>query len=395
MTGSIAYWIVGGVVALFGLGLVLRAVLGARTRGRHCRGCTYSMVGVPGLTCPECGRVAADEAELLKHPRRGRRVTVGVLLLLLGALLAVHGEARRRPNAWWSLAPRSALVLGYWATGVDGATWELHARLLPQRVMVNNMLYMTMRPPAANSPSRNATPTTRGRRASSEPARWQRRLIAERSVREEFGGGRAGPRARVVYNGPSSPLLDWALQDEELATDLAIELLRSPRPDRHEMGYIVAAHLPDTVFPVDDRLVRQVDARASDPGSAWRDAAYGVMARIEPFQGTRLEAATRACVVGPDRVSAHQRWSRDLEAATDQAGARAVEWLVTLLSDPDPFVRSEAAACLGHIGTASGRALDRLFELLDADLDIRVREAARRAIYEIDIAIERGEGAGR
>src|SRR5690606_13065681 len=63
-----------GMVA-FGAGLVAWGLRGDRPRGRRrCPRCWYDMTGARGLTCPECGREAADADELLLPRRKGRMI---------------------------------------------------------------------------------------------------------------------------------------------------------------------------------------------------------------------------------------------------------------------------------------------------------------------------------
>ena len=53
-----------------------------RARGRRrCPGCLYDMAGVPGLTCPECGRVVRAERRLWRTHRRRAATVLGVVLL--------------------------------------------------------------------------------------------------------------------------------------------------------------------------------------------------------------------------------------------------------------------------------------------------------------------------
>src|SRR5262245_47389730 len=77
----LALWTVVFVLALFG----------DRSRGRRrCPRCWYRMEGTPGLTCPECGRVATAEGELLRTRRHPWWAALGVVILL-GALASWKG----------------------------------------------------------------------------------------------------------------------------------------------------------------------------------------------------------------------------------------------------------------------------------------------------------------
>lgn len=56
------------------------------TRGkRTCPRCSYNMQGVPGWTCPECGRTANSERDLLRGRWKRRWLLAGVLAILIGS----------------------------------------------------------------------------------------------------------------------------------------------------------------------------------------------------------------------------------------------------------------------------------------------------------------------
>jgi hypothetical protein len=74
----------GAALALLGLAIITLALFRDRARGRRrCARCWYDLAGVPGLTCPECGRTARSERALLRTRRRWRRVAIGLLVLLV------------------------------------------------------------------------------------------------------------------------------------------------------------------------------------------------------------------------------------------------------------------------------------------------------------------------
>lgn len=103
-----------GVAAALGIwvGTVALSLggIGRRLPGRACGKCGYSMQGVPGLTCPECGRQAASESKL-RGPRRRRwgLVAAGVAAVILSGSLWVASTNR---FDFWGRAPNWVVILG-------------------------------------------------------------------------------------------------------------------------------------------------------------------------------------------------------------------------------------------------------------------------------------------
>jgi hypothetical protein len=92
-----ALYLVGIVLGLVGLFVLWRALFADRSRGRRrCPKCWYDMAGVPGLTCPECGKTVAAEKRLQRTRRHGRTALAGVCVLLLAAACALTPELVQR-----------------------------------------------------------------------------------------------------------------------------------------------------------------------------------------------------------------------------------------------------------------------------------------------------------
>jgi hypothetical protein len=104
------FTLLGCTLAAAGAALLLWSLFWDRPRGRRrCPRCWYDMGGVPGLVCPECGRVAALESHLRKTRRRPRYGALAAVLLL-SAWVAASVPGYRR-GGWVRLVPSSALVL--------------------------------------------------------------------------------------------------------------------------------------------------------------------------------------------------------------------------------------------------------------------------------------------
>jgi hypothetical protein len=86
-TAAVAIVVTGATLSAAGAALTAWALLAGRSRGRRrCPKCWYSMAGVPGTRCPECGKDARRERRLFKTRRRRKWAALGIFLLLLGTL---------------------------------------------------------------------------------------------------------------------------------------------------------------------------------------------------------------------------------------------------------------------------------------------------------------------
>lgn len=65
-----------------------------RARERSCPACGYSMCGLPGLTCPECGHTAPSEPNLWPRQRWRARMLTGAVLLVAAPGLATAPDWR-------------------------------------------------------------------------------------------------------------------------------------------------------------------------------------------------------------------------------------------------------------------------------------------------------------
>lgn len=106
-------WSIAGVVWLAAATLAVGlALFRDRSRGRRrCGRCWYDLAGTPGLTCPECGRVHANERAMHRTRRRWRRAFLALAIGVL-ASQACFATPRVRARGWPGLIPTSALMVG-------------------------------------------------------------------------------------------------------------------------------------------------------------------------------------------------------------------------------------------------------------------------------------------
>ena len=115
----------GWALIAFCAAFMLWGFFADRSAGRRrCPKCWYSMDGVPGLKCPECGNDARAEKRLFKTRRQWRLVAGGVLAGLVGFVGTVWTQIR--VSGVGSLLPTPVLVL---ALEVEG--WPRPASYRP------------------------------------------------------------------------------------------------------------------------------------------------------------------------------------------------------------------------------------------------------------------------
>lgn len=98
-------WFAGGCLIVAGMSMVIWSLRGDRSRGRRrCPKCWYVMQGLPGMRCPECGREAKREHELLRPRRRWRFAALGMAVLLAAPSYFAYRQFHER--GWYWLLPR-------------------------------------------------------------------------------------------------------------------------------------------------------------------------------------------------------------------------------------------------------------------------------------------------
>ena len=118
---------VAAVGILGGGGLLMWGLWGDRGRGkRRCPRCWHDLSRTEGMTCGECGFIAANEAKLHRPRRRFAVAGLGVLAILLGAGAA---ESLGSGRDLWRLVPDRALVFALPWTAGPGGPDSLHTEL--------------------------------------------------------------------------------------------------------------------------------------------------------------------------------------------------------------------------------------------------------------------------
>jgi hypothetical protein len=108
----------GWLLAILAFALFLWSLFADRARGRRrCPRCWYDMAGVPGLTCPECGRAHKSERRLTRTRRRRWTACLALLAILGGSAIILAPGIRR--NGWRSILPTTVIIFMLPRAGAD------------------------------------------------------------------------------------------------------------------------------------------------------------------------------------------------------------------------------------------------------------------------------------
>jgi hypothetical protein len=105
--------IIGGSIGLFGVFVLVWAIIGDRPRGRvRCPKCWYDMSDAAGLQCPECGRTAKSARQFKRSQRARWAFVVAIGMFgLSGYGFSVH--RRVADTEWLAAVPSWFLMMGW------------------------------------------------------------------------------------------------------------------------------------------------------------------------------------------------------------------------------------------------------------------------------------------
>lgn len=413
-------WYFGAVVlALASVAILYFWWRGDPARGRRrCPRCWYDMHATPGLTCSECGRVAATEAALLRPRRRRWLVALGVLMAVGCASCAATPWARR--NHWTDVAPLPILVWHISTSRYDPDLRHCISTLNTRVRRAQIQTWGSFRDPEPGEP----TPALSAR---------SRRALAQRGL-ELFEGATsseqdsagttllllAGPEAEVAVpaliarlEGPpplygySPPALASLISRIGPGAAPARAALAAKLRTVHEVYRLPFYAALGAIGPAARDQVPSLLEGLPDLPEPERIAAVRAIARIHPEDAepsliTMLDAdsanlrnvAIELLRAQPaslqHALSPFDQQLRSPDAAAraralltiraiGPAAAPATTGVVELLTDDDPVIRHAASLALEAIGPRAADALPALTRVTDADPEPAVRKAAAAA----------------
>jgi hypothetical protein len=396
-------WLLGGVLVAGGSIWTARALVWDRARGRRrCAACWYDMAGLPGLTCPECGRAAGHERRLARTRRYWRRAVVGALVVSVGTAGLLTPRLRRR--GWIGAVPTPVLnlVLSFFDQQADALFQSNQTGLGPG-------VRATMSSGSALGSYRSVV-IGGGVASTGGMSAWERLLIARhcsRALREEARAERGKITGTFDFGGSSRrwPLYSTlqGLGDESrVAVPTLIDVIeRGPFIDRVEAmttlsGIGAAAHaaVPALRRVIDEDVngaqvaaaIGKILGAADDRGGL--QALLGERSRLLRVAGAtglkdmkgRAAPAVGALVRA---VEADPEIAGVVMAALESVGARAVPGLSRLLRAGTPRLRVSAAATIHSLHAGSEDEAAAVLAGLVDDPDRGLRDSALMVLAQI------------
>jgi hypothetical protein len=375
----VTLWILGGLLGLGGLVLAAWALFGDRSRARRCRGCWYSMEGVPGLTCPECGWEAKSEGVLTRRRRRWRVVILGVVLAGGGAGMVVNKYVSRLDAGWWSVTPTVGLVVAFRLHDSQALRDEIDSRdiaTLPgfaKRMLVWKVIAS---PPVLSNVGIHST-ITQIRQLMSDAAFLGRIIARIRS---------ASPR--LIVDVGCDALASGTAQERENAIDELLEI-NAWRVEDYDLqsrllylGDYTTTTYTSGIRPLhsDRSLLTRANKAAilawMREHAAGSDADHAIIliAGFEPFDAEGVSEAID-CAAGAGTLERDDAcWLAFRVAA--QRGAPGHRFIASYLNDSDAAARRAALVALGGL---EGRASMHLNAIDRARRDLHPGVAAAAA----------------
>ena len=316
------FYTAGSTLALAGITIIALALFKDRAKARRrCPKCWYDMTGVPGLQCPECGKEAKAEKNLLKTRRRWGRCATALFIVTIGTGLLLTPAIQRR--GWPSIVPTPILNLAIDLAGEDA----------------RNAAYTKMRP--VFSPQ--ATPVSR----------WERLLVARASldhIRDVFAND-----DNIIVSWRAFTLLGLGSEAKVVVPEL-IDLIESNHEHRARFALIqILAELSSDVHAATSGVIQ--------------------ILRIEPDAGIRVSIVQLLAM--PRGASSSSPFKTS--APTHSPKVRRVLFDLAR-HDPATEVRIAAIGALKAGNTQKARIRRVLFDLARHDPAIEVRAAAIGAL---------------
>lgn len=268
---------IGGAVGLFGLCLLIWAVVGDRSRGRvRCPKCWYDMSDSRGKKCPECGHGARGDADYAKSRRPRWAFVLAGLMLVMGVSGMMVNE-RVQDRGLLALVPDWVMLQG-WESLPDGWVYNDGLTRYDSRFDIR-----IMDGSIASADSRALAEELIDRMLGDFGERWDRKNLAllnavyrrERINEQSFEGDGAliwkpsDDRLGLLFDAASDDVLAGLLADGELPIELEISY-QEYRYFFHEvnvyalsMGWDQRVSGEDVYFRVGDRIVRTTRSSGS------------------------------------------------------------------------------------------------------------------------------------
>ncbi len=392
-------WISAAVLGLASLATLYFSLFHDRPRGRRrCPRCWYDMAGVPGLTCPECGKAPRRERALHRTRRRWRYVPIPIVLAALAFGLG-RAPFIIRHGGWWALAP--TCILAATSSFSDPIAEQALNRASPpddlyhwERAMVARACArLICRSPAPPAPPRptpigTAVLTPVPDSADADPPARQptpdemliiedTSAVSSRTVRSLRAG--SSRSFTIALSLPYDPVnhapnvLRELGPDSRAALIILISGLRSP----HASVRTAAAQMLGTLRFATDPVVTALGAAVSDADTDVRRAAIYALGALAP-DNPRVAMLVAPALEDPDpgtRTIA-SAWFRR-EGFHDPA---AIPLLHRGASDSNRDVQLNCIDALADMGPAAVDELPFFIGLFDSQASRDVRTGAVVAI---------------